>query len=73
MLLEIKNIVKYGGISKRNLTELIGANHNSIRTWRTLYLQGGIDNLIKYTKNEGRSTILSDVEHEAIKTKLNDI
>jgi transposase len=72
MLLEIKKNEKSGGISKRNLAELIGVNHNSIQTWRTLYLQGGFDNLIKYTKNEGRPTILSDVEHEAIKAKLND-
>ena len=72
MLLEIKNNEKSGGISKRNLADLIGVNHNSIQTWRTLYLQGGIDNLIKYTKNEGRPTILSNEEHEAIKAKLND-
>ena len=38
----------------------------------TLFLLGSIDNLINYTKNEGRPTILSDEEHEAIKPKLND-
>jgi transposase len=72
MLLEIKKHEELGGISKRNLAEAIGVNHNSIQTWRTLYAQGGIKQLIKYTKNEGRPTILSDEEHNAIKSKLND-
>ena len=72
MLLEIKNHEATGGISKRNLADAIGVNHNSIQTWRTLYSDGGIEQLIKYTKNEGRPTILSQEEHQAIKTKLND-
>ncbi len=72
MLLEIKKHESTGGISKRDLAEAIGVNHNSVQTWRTLYLQGGIRQLIKYTKNEGRPTILSDAEHQAIKAKLND-
>lgn len=72
MLIEIKKHEKLGGISKRNLAEAIGVNHNSVQTWRTLYLQGGIKALTSYTKNEGRPTILSEEEHQAIKDKLND-
>lgn len=72
MLLEIKKYESSGGISKRILADSIGVNHNSIQTWRTLYLKGGIEQLIKYTKNEGRPTILTNEEHEAIKSKLND-
>ena len=51
MLLEIKKHECTGGISKRILADSIGVNHNSIQTWRTLYLKGGIEELTKYTKN----------------------
>jgi transposase len=72
MLIEIKRHENLGGISKRNLAEAIGVNHNSIQTWRTSYLNGGIDQLISYIKNEGRPTVLTPEEHEAVKQKLND-
>lgn len=72
MLLEIKKYESTGGISKRMLADTIGVNHNSIQTWRTLYENGGINQLITYTKNEGRPTILNDKEHHAIESKLND-
>lgn len=72
MLIEIKNHEGVGGISKRNLADVIGVNHNSIQTWRTLYIEGGIAKLTDYIKNEGRPTILSKEEHLAIEKKLND-
>lgn len=72
MLLEIKKHEASGGISKRMLADAISVNHNSIQTWRTLYEKGGIEHLMKYTKNEGRPTILTAQEHQAIKDKLND-
>jgi len=72
MLIEIKRHEDAGGISKRNLADMVGVNHNSIQTWRTLYLAGGIDKLSNYIKNDGRPTILSKEEHQAIEKKLND-
>jgi transposase len=72
MLLEIKKYESSGGISKRTLAGLIGVNHNSVQTWRTLYIDGGIEQLISYTKNEGRPSILNDEEHLAIERKLHD-
>lgn len=72
MLIEIKKHESTGGISKRRLAELIGVNHNSIQTWRTLYVKGGLAKLSSYTKNEGRPTILTKEEHQAIKAKLHD-
>lgn len=72
MLIEIKKHEEVGGISKRALAELIGVNHNSVQTWRTLYEEGGLTKLTSYIKNEGRPTILSKEEHQVIKTKLND-
>ena len=72
MLVEIKKHENLRGLSKRVLAENIGVNHNSIQTWRTLYCEGGIAKLTSYIKNEGRPTILSKEEHQAIKTKLHD-
>lgn len=72
MLIEIKKHEASGGISKRNLADVVGVNHNSIQTWRTAYLKGGIGNLINYTKNEGRPTILTKQEHQAVELKLKD-
>lgn len=72
MLIEIKQHEDIGGISKRNLADMIGVNHNSIQTWRTIYSEGGISKLADYIKNEGRPTILSEEEHKAIEKKLND-
>ena len=72
MLIEIKKHGEVGGISKRSLADLVGVNHNSIQTWRTLYSTGGLAKLTSYIKNEGRPTILSKEEHQAIKVKLHD-
>lgn len=72
MLIEIKKHEDIGGVSKRNLADIIGVNHNSIQTWRTLYSDGGVAKLTDYIKNEGRPTILSKEEHKAIEKKLND-
>lgn len=72
MLIEIKKHENTGGISKRDLADAIGVNHNSIQTWRTTYLKGGIDALVSYKKSEGRPTVFTTEEHEAIKLKLND-
>jgi len=72
MLIEIKKHENAGGISKRDLADAIGVNHNSIQTWRTAYIKGGIDVLVSYKKGEGRPTVFTIEEHEAIKLKLNN-
>ncbi len=72
MLIEIKKNEAAGPLSKRALAELVGVNPNSIQTWRTLYSTGGLTKLTSYIKNEGRPTILSKEEHQAIKSKLHD-
>ena len=30
------------GISKRDVADMIRVNHNSVQSWRNLYIQGGI-------------------------------
>lgn len=60
------------GISKRDVADLIGVNHNSVQTWRNLYIDGGIKKLISYIKLEGRPSLITDTEHKKIEAKLRD-
>jgi transposase len=71
MLIEIKNNESIG-ISKRALAQLIGVNHNSIQTWRTMYQQGGLSLLKSHKKTGFRPSILNETEHKQIEAKLND-
>lgn len=71
MLLELKKH-EDTGISKRALADLIGVNHNSVQTWRTMYQQGGIALLSSHKKTGFKPSVLTKQEHEAIKQKLND-
>jgi transposase len=71
MLIEIKKI-EGQGISKRELAELIGVNHNSIQTWRQMYLTGGISELCSHKKTGFKPSVFDKEEHNAIKEKLHD-
>ncbi len=70
MLIEMKN--HSNGISKRDLADRIGVNHNSVQTWRTMYEKGGIDLLCSHKKTGFRPSVFSKEEHKAIEQKLND-
>jgi transposase len=70
-LIEFK-IHEKTGISKREVASAIGVNHNSVQTWRTLYIQGGIESVMSYQKNEGRPSSITKEEHDAIEKKLHD-
>lgn len=70
-LIEFKKNEKTG-ISKRSVAALIGVNHNSIQDWRKLYITGGVELLMNYTKREGRPTHFTKAEHKKIEVKLQD-
>ena len=38
------------GISKREVAKLAGVDPNSVQNWRTLYLNAGIEGLMKHQK-----------------------
>lgn len=71
MLIEMKKEAS-NGISKRRLAEIIGVNHNSIQTWRTMYLQGGIERLCSHNKLGFHPSVFTATEHQVIEDKLND-
>ena len=71
VLIEIKKH-EVTGISKRAIADIIGVNQNSIQTWRSMYLLGGITAILSYQKREGRPSVLSKEEHQRIEEKLKD-
>jgi transposase len=58
------------GISKREVSDIVGVNHNSVQTWRSKYIFGGIDAILSYEKKEGRPSLITKQEHEKIEAKL---
>jgi transposase len=71
MLIQIKQN-ESTGISKRELAARIGANHNSIQTWRTLYRDGGINALTSHKKVGFKKPLFTEEQHGIIEAKLHD-
>lgn len=72
MLIEIKKHEKEG-ISKRELSQLTGINHNSIVKWRNIYLESGIEPLLTHGRVGGfKPSVFSQDEHKKIKVLLHD-
>lgn len=69
MLIELK---KNGvnGISKRQLSKLIGVDPNSIQKWRTLYIKEGIKGIISHGRIGFKPSLITKVEHKKIEHKL---
>ena len=60
------------GISKREVADEIGVNHNSIQTWRSAYISGGVEQL-KHHLNTGYKPCLITASQEVVlKNKLED-
>ena len=66
MLIEIKKQEKTG-ISKRDLSDITGINHNSIVKWRKMYNSYGIGSLLKHGRVGGfKKSLISKEEHKQI-------
>jgi transposase len=61
------------GISKRDLSDMTGINHNSITKWRKMYLNNGIQDLLVHGRKGGfKPSIISKEVHAALEKKLKD-
>jgi transposase len=60
------------GISKREVSKLAGVDPNSVQNWRTLYLNSGIDGLLKHQKKGFKPSVFNAIEHNMLETKLNN-
>jgi len=60
------------GASKRSVAEEIGVNHNSVQTWRSLYIEGGIKLLTSHSNIGYKPCNISEVQEKGLKEKLNN-
>ena len=60
------------GISKRLVADEIGVNHNSVQTWRSLYIKGGIKMLMSHSNIGYKPSKISKEQEQALNEKLNN-
>jgi transposase len=60
------------GISKRGVAKLADVDPNSVQNWRTLYINTGIEGLMKHQKKGFKSSVFSAIDHQKLEIKLND-
>jgi transposase len=68
MLMEIKRTDL--AMSKNELADRVGVNHNSIQAWRTKYKKGGIAELLKDGRIGFKPSIINTSAHKKIELKL---
>jgi transposase len=72
VLIEIKKHEKTG-VSKRQLSDITGVNHNSIVKWRKIYNEYGITPLLSHGRIGGfKKSVFSNDDHTKLEKKLND-
>jgi len=71
MLIEQKKNEQVG-ISKRDLAEILGVNHNSIQNWRKIYEIGGLTKLMSHQKVGFKPSVISSEEHNGLKEILSN-
>lgn len=58
------------GISKREVAEGIGVNHNSVQTWRNLYIAGGMEKLMHHSKIGYKPSLITLEQEKALKDQM---
>lgn len=58
------------GISKREVAQSIGVNHNSIQSWRSMYIAGGIKELMSHNKTGFKPSVITPDQEKAIKDQM---
>jgi len=59
------------GISKREVAEKTGVNHNSIQSWRTAYIKGGIKHLLAHKMVGYKTSVITGEQKKALEAQLN--
>jgi len=60
------------GISKRQVADAIAVNHNSVQSWRTLYIEGGINKLISHANIGYKPNKINPQQAKALQKKLSN-
>ena len=59
-------------LSKNELAKLSKCNHNSINTWRRLYIVGGMDAITQHKWTGTKSKHISEEQHQQMAEKLSN-
>jgi transposase len=59
------------GISRREVAKLAGVDPNSVQKWRELYVNLGIEGLIRHERAGFKPSVFNASEHTMLETKLN--
>jgi len=70
MLLAVKQSDR--ALSKNDLAESVGVNHNSIQEWRRRYVAGGLAALLKDGRVGFKPSVISKESHQKIRVKLHN-
>lgn len=60
------------GISKRLVSEETGVNHNSVQTWRSLYIEGGIKMLMSHSNTGYKPCLINSDQEQVLKNVLDN-
>ena len=60
------------GISKREVADQIGVNHNSVQTWRMMYIEGGVKALMSHSNTGYKLSKINPQQEKALKKKLSN-
>jgi len=60
------------GISKRDVAKLAGVDPNSVQNWRALYINAGIEGLMKHKRTGFKPSVFNAIDHQMLETKLNN-
>jgi transposase len=60
------------GISKRIVADQIGVNHNSIQTWRSLYIREGVELLMSHSNIGYKPSKITKKQEKALSRQLNN-
>lgn len=58
------------GMSKRQVADAIGVNHNSVQTWRTAYITGGITSLMAHSNIGYKPSQITIKQEKSLQKKL---
>ncbi len=58
------------GISKRLVSDELGVNHNSVQTWRSLYIKGGMKMLMSHSNIGYKPSKINKEQEQALKKQL---
>lgn len=60
------------GVSKRLVADETGVNHNSVQTWRSLYISGGIKMLMSHSNTGYKPSKITQEQEQSLREQLNN-